>query len=113
MSRAEEILELVRLGQGLRPASLENQETEDVLTITLALLVELGVALDRIDRLERKVAELAGQTTEQLREAPLGPEAEAEREAAQTALIACALRVFFDGRTPVSRGEYDNNRKEN
>ncbi len=112
MTRADEILEIVRLGQGLRPASLESQETEDVLTVTVALLVELGVALDRIDRLERKVAELAGQTTEQLRETPLGPQADAEREAGQTALIACALRVFFDGRRPVSRGEYDHNRKE-
>lgn len=112
MTRADEILEIVRLGQGLRPSSLENQETEDVLTITLALLVELGVALDRIDRLERKVAKLAGQTTEQLREAPLGAEAETEREAAQVALIARALRVFFDGRRPVTRSEYDQNRKE-
>lgn len=112
MTRADEIMEIVRLGQGLRPASLESQETEDVLTITLALLVELGVALDRIDRLERKVAELAGQTTEQLREAPLGPQAGAEREAAQAALIANALRVFFDGRKPVTRGKYNPNRKE-
>lgn len=112
MTQADEILEIVRLGQGLRPASLESQETEDVLTIALALLVELGVALDRIDRLERKVAELSGQTTEQLRDSPLGPQADAEREAAQTALIARALRVFFDTRTPVNRSEYEQDRKE-
>ncbi|WP_439532792.1 hypothetical protein [Polymorphobacter sp.] len=111
MTRADEILEIVRAGQGERPASLENQETEDVLTITLALLVELGVALDRIDRLERQVAELAGKTPEQLREAPLGADAEIQREAQQTALIARALRIFFDGRTPVTRGYYNTNRK--
>lgn len=111
MTRADEILEIVRTGQGLRPASLESQESEDVLTVTLALLVELGVALDRIDRLERSLAALAGQTPEQMCEAPLGAEADAEREAGQTALIARALRVFFDGRTPVNRGEYDHSRK--
>lgn len=112
MSQADDILAIVRAGQGLRPASLENQETEDVLSITLALLVELGVALDRIDRLERTVAGLSGQTPEQLREAPLGAEAEAEREARQAALIARALRIFFDGRTPVTRAQYNQNRRE-
>ncbi len=112
MTQADDILEIVRAGQGLRPASLESQETEDVLTITLALLVELGVALDRIDRLERVVAGLAGQTPERLREAPLGAEADAEREARQSALIARALRIFFDGRTPVTRAQYNQNRSD-
>ncbi len=103
MSSAEDILALVRAGRGNRPASLHNGETEDVLAVTLALLVELGVALDRIDRLERTVATIAGTTLEQVREAPLGDAANAERDEAQAALIARALRIFFDERSPSNR----------
>lgn len=103
MSSADDILAIVRAGRGNRPGSLENAETEDLLTVTLALLVELGVALDRIDRLERTVATVAGTTLEQVREAPLGDAANAERDEAQAALIARALRVFFDERSPTIR----------
>jgi hypothetical protein len=70
-----------------------------VLNIVLALLAELGVAFDRIDRLERVVAERAGMSLAELRatDYPEGPAAE-EREDAMNALIARVLRIRLDPR---------------
>jgi hypothetical protein len=103
MSAADDVLTILRTARGERPASLDCREAEEVLTVTLALLVELGVANDRIDRLERLVAEQAGRTVDEVREAPLGEDAETERREAQDALIARALRIFFDERKPTAR----------
>ena len=111
MTSTDDILTIIRAGRGQRPASLDNVETEQVLTITLALLVELGVAIDRIDRLERTLAKVAGQPLDSIREAPLGPEAEAERQDAQAALVAWALRIFFDDRVTIDRETARHNRK--
>lgn len=103
MSAVDDVLTIVREGRGNRPTSLDCREAEEVLTVTLALLVELGVANDRIDRLERLVAEQRGGTLAELRETPLGDAAEAERSDAQEALVARALRIFFDERKPAAR----------
>ena len=67
MKTAEAIVALTQLARGERRYSLENRETEDVLNIALALLVELSVAFDRIDRLERVVAERTGMPLSELR----------------------------------------------
>ena len=103
MSAFNDVLAIVRTARGSRPASLDCREAEEVLTVTLALLVELGVANDRIDRLERLVAEQAGRTLDEVREMPLGEAAEAERRDARDALMARALRIFFDERRPAAR----------
>jgi hypothetical protein len=97
---AEAIVSLIELARGERRYSLESRETEEVLNIALALLAELGVAFDRIDRLERVVAERTGMPLAELRatDYPDGPAAE-EREDAMNALIARVLRIRLDPRT--------------
>jgi hypothetical protein len=89
---------LIQSARGTRPASLVCGEAEDVLDIALALLIELAVSNDRIDRLERIVAGLGGQTVEELREVTYDGEAEAERRAATEALLVRALRIMLDPR---------------
>jgi hypothetical protein len=96
---AEVIVSLIELARGERRYSLESRETEEVLNMALALLTELGVAFDRIDRLERVVAERTGLALTDLRaiDYPEGPAAQ-EREDAMNALIARVLRIRLDPR---------------
>jgi hypothetical protein len=99
MQTTDAILSLLRLGRGERPASLRDPEVEEVLNMALASLVELQVALDRIDRLERVLAERTGLALEELRslDYPDGPAAEERREAAR-AMLARVLRLRLDPR---------------
>ncbi|HSD75115.1 MAG TPA: hypothetical protein VLB75_10120 [Steroidobacteraceae bacterium] len=99
MKTAEAILTLTQLARGERRYSLQNREAEEVLNISLALLVELSVALDRIDRLERVLAERTGLPLPQLRAMDFtqGSAAE-ERSDATNALIARVLRIRLDPR---------------
>jgi hypothetical protein len=99
MKATDAILEIVRLGRGTRPASLENRETEEAINLSLALLTELCVQQDRIDRLERLLAERTSMPLEELRatDYPQGPAA-AERAEALEALVLRVLRVRVDPR---------------
>jgi hypothetical protein len=99
MKSTEAIAALTQLARGERRYSLENRETEEVLNISLALLMELSVAFDRIDRLERVLAERTGLALENLRDIDYqdGPAAD-EREEAGNALITRVLRIRFDPR---------------
>ena len=96
---AQALLELFQSARGERPYSLDNHDTEQVLNIALALVVELAVSNDRIDRLERALAEVKGVSVEALRSAPLDEAAQAQRDDATTALMVRALRVVIDPRS--------------
>ena len=100
MKSADAIVSLIELARGERRYSLESRETEEVLNIALALLSELGVAFDRIDRLERVLAERTGMDVADLRGIDYTDGAAAqEREEAMNALIARVLRIRLDPRT--------------
>jgi hypothetical protein len=92
------LAELIATARGGRPQSLACREAEEVLNIALALLVELAVSNDRIDRLERLVAELSGRSVEDLREIRYDGEIAKERQAATDALLTRALRIMLDPR---------------
>jgi hypothetical protein len=96
---AEVIVTLIELARGERRYSLESRETEEVLNLALALLTEVAVAFDRIDRLERVLAERTGMTVADLRAIDYtdGPESQ-EREDAMNAIIARVLRIRLDPR---------------
>jgi hypothetical protein len=100
------LAELIATARGERPQSLACREAEEVLNIALALLVELAVSNDRIDRLERLVAELSGRSVEDVREIRYESEIAKERQAATDALLTRALRIMVDPRaqpkSPVS-----------
>ena len=99
-SAADAVLTLISSARGDRPYSLDDAEVENVLNIALALLVELSVSNDRIDRLERMVAELNGVPLEELKQTRYtGEDAEA-RQADMDALLARVLRILIDPRTP-------------
>ena len=104
MKSSEAIQSLIALGRGERRYSLKDRETEEVLNIELATLVELSVALDRIDRLERLLAERTGLPLEELRatDYPDG-QAAAERQEAAEALFARALRIRLDPRPDAAK----------
>ena len=100
MKSGDAIVALIQLARGERRYSLENRETEEVLNLSLALLTELSVAFDRIDRLERVLAERTGMPLAELRsiDYPEGPAAD-EREDSMNALMARVLRIRIDPRT--------------
>ena len=97
-SQVEALSALIATARGDRPQSLGCREAEEVLNVTLALLVELAVANDRIDRLERLVAEASGRSVEDLREIRYEGEVAQERQAATDALLTRALRIMLDPR---------------
>jgi hypothetical protein len=95
---AEAIADLVSSARGARPYSLANREAEDVLNVALALLVELTVSNERIDRLERLLAERTQMPLEELRATRFEGAATEERQAALDAMMARVLRIFLDPR---------------
>jgi hypothetical protein len=96
---SDAIQTLIGLGRGERRYSLHDRETEEVLNVAMATLVELSVALDRIDRLERLLAERTGMPLEQLRATDYADgDAARERQEAADALFARALRIRLDPR---------------
>lgn len=99
MKAADAIVALIQLARGERRYSLESRETEEVLNLALALLTELAVAFDRIDRLERVLAERTGMALADLRAIDYTEGSAAqEREDATSALIARVLRIRLDPR---------------
>jgi hypothetical protein len=102
---SDAIVALTQLARGERRYSLENRETEEVLNLSLALLTELSVAFDRIDRLERLLAERTGLPLAELRaiDYPEGAAAE-ERQEATNALMMRVLRIRLDPRASPARG---------
>lgn len=105
MKSSDAIVALTQLARGERRYSLENRETEEVLNLSLALLMELSVAFDRIDRLERVVAERTGISLAELRDIDyVEGEAAEEREEATNALMARALRIRLDPRASNTPG---------
>lgn len=96
----EAILALLDSARGNRPQSLDDREVEEVLNIALALLVELSVSNDRVDRLERIVAAQGDMTVEQLRDTRYDGAVADERQQAMEALLARVLRVLLDPRVP-------------
>lgn len=99
---AEALAELIATARGGRPQSLACGEAEEVLNVALALVVELAVSNERIDRLERLVAELRGQSVAELRDIAFEGDAAIERQAATDALITRALRIMLDPREPIA-----------
>lgn len=97
-SPTEAILELLGRVRGERPASMACGEAERALNVAMALAVELIVANDRIDRLERLVADLRGEPVEDLRAVAYDGAIAAERREANDATLMRALRVFLDPR---------------
>ena len=97
-SSVEALSQLIATARGNRPQSLASREAEEVLNVTLALLIELAVSNDRIDRLERLVTELRGEPVEALRDLRYDGEVAEERQAATDALLMRALRIMLDPR---------------
>lgn len=104
-SAAEAITAVIEACRGPRPYSLDCPEAEQVLNIALALLVELSVSNQRIDRLEREVAALRGITADELRNVPLDPVAQAEQQQALEALQLRVMRILIDPREAETRAE--------
>lgn len=101
MNAADAIVTLTSLTRGPRPFSFENREAEEVLNVALALLVELSVVQDRVDRLERLLSERTGLPLPELRATDYVEGAAAdERQAARDALVARVLRIALDARVP-------------
>ncbi|WP_298669748.1 hypothetical protein [uncultured Sphingomonas sp.] len=94
----EALTALIHSARGNRPKSLGCGEAEDVLNIALALLIELSVSNDRIDRLERLVADLRGEPVSALRDIAYDGDPAQERREAMDALLMRALRIFLDPR---------------
>ncbi len=97
-SQAQAIAALIESARGQRSQSLDNREVEETLNITLALLVELSVANDKIDRLERLVAEVRGEDVATLRDIRYEGDIAEQRQDATDALLMRALRILIDPR---------------
>lgn len=95
---AEALTSLILSARGTRPQSLGCAEAEEVLNIVLAVLIELSVSNERIDRLERMVADMRLEPVSALREVRYDGDAAQERLEAMEALLTRALRIVLDPR---------------
>jgi hypothetical protein len=100
---AEAVISLLNTSRGQRPYSMENQETEQCFAVTLAMAVELIATNDRVDRLERQLAQLSGKPLEEVRRAGDDASAQQERLAANEATLLRTLRVLIDPRPAVDQ----------
>lgn len=98
MDSATAIAELLATARGHRPASLASAESEEALNVALALAVELVVANDRIDRLERHVARLSGLDLDEFRADSGDESAAVQRRDANDALLMRVMRIYLDPR---------------
>lgn len=107
---SDAIISVLQTARGNRPYSLESTETEQSFNVALALLVELIASNDRIDRIERQLADLSGKSLDEVRRSASDAEAEQCRSSANEATIHRALRILIDPRPmvdyrPWHRGE--------
>lgn len=104
MSTVDALSTLIQSARGSRPQSLVSAEAEEALSVGLALLVELAASNDRIDRLERLVAELRGEHVGALRAIVYEGEAAEERKDAMEMLLMRGMRIFLDPRLAQADG---------
>lgn len=96
---SEAIMAVLETVRGKRPYSLNDEETEQVFNITLALVVELASTNDRLDQLERQFAASTGSPLSEIKAGNLtAAEVEAEREEALEAYLLRTLRILIDPR---------------
>ena len=100
---ADAVMAVLTTARGQRPYSMENQETEQCFAVTLALAVELIATNDRVDRLERQLAQLTGKPLEEVRNAAADEAADVQRLAANEATLLRTLRVLIDPRPAVDQ----------
>lgn len=100
MSASDAVMALVQSARGVRAYSMSNIDAENALNIALALVVELAGANERIDRLERLLAQHSGMDLAALRALRFENEAGAERQQALETMIARVLRILADPRQP-------------
>lgn len=102
-SPSDAILSVIQSARGSRPYSMENQETEQTFNIALALTVELLATNDRVDRLERHIAQITGRSLQDVRIDHSDNGADQLRTAANEASITRVLRVLIDPRPKVDQ----------
>lgn len=100
---SDAIIALVQTARGQRPYSMQDQEVEQCFNVTLALAVELIASNDRIDRLERQLAELSGKSLQDVRSGADDSEADDQRQASTEATLTRLLRILIDPRPVVDQ----------
>ena len=102
-SASEAIVDILQSARGQRPYSMQDQETEQCFNVTLALAVELIASNDRIDRLERQLAVVAGISLDEVRRGANTAENDAARLAANEATLLRLLRILIDPRPAIDQ----------
>ena len=97
------IISILRTTRGHRPYSMSNKEAEHCLNIALALAVELVASNDRIDRLERQLADCSGKSLVEVRLGGSSPGASEQRQESNEAMLRRVLRVLIDRRDAVDQ----------
>lgn len=103
MTPGNAILAVLEAARGERPYSLPDMETEQCLDVALALAVELVATNDRVDRLERQLAEVSGRPLDEVRRGAASADAEAARMVANEAMLLRVLRILVDPRPAVDQ----------
>ena len=102
-SASDAILSVINAARGERPYSMESQETEQTFNVALALIIELLATNDRVDRLERHIAEITGKPLQEVRATAQDETSELARNATNEATIMRVLRVLIDPRPKVDQ----------
>ena len=104
MKSAEAIVALIELARGERRYSLEgSRDRRSAEHRARDYSSELAVAFDRIDRLERVLAERTGWPWRNCARSITGGQAAEERQEATEALFARVLRIRLDPRADAAK----------
>lgn len=91
--QSDDVVHISRVAKGKRPQYFADPATDKLLAIVLQLAGELSVTRDRLDTVERLLAEDKVLDRARIEDYQPAPEVEAEREAKRAAYIARVLRI--------------------
>ncbi|NVK56276.1 MAG: hypothetical protein HWE26_11700 [Alteromonadaceae bacterium] len=91
-----------RKAKGERPYFLADQQTEQLLNITMALAQELAVTRERMDTIERLLESGNGVTREAIENYKPDPVAAEQRQLWHQAFIARILRIIQQNREDIT-----------
>lgn len=105
MSTAQKAVKLPTKAKGSRPYFFEDPAVDKVVAMLMGLVGEVSVMADRIDTLERLLADKGALTLDQIETYTPTPAISDERDARRDILLANVMRIILQNEEDPDNGE--------